>query len=105
MTSYGLKQRFSSVVVYVFLGVMAFLSIFPFLWMVIGATNTTSDIIKGKMSFGESLLLNATTFFTQVNAPLIFWNVGARRLTSTEGFCHVSGSEKRLRCAGEFAFG
>ena len=74
MTSYGLKQRLSSVAVYIFLGVMAFLSIFPFLWMIIGATNTTSDIIKGKMSFGEALVVNATTFFTQVDAPLIFWN-------------------------------
>ncbi len=74
MTSYALKQRFSSIAVYIFLGIMAFLSIFPFLWMIIGATNSTSDIVKGKMSFGEALLVNATTFFTQVNAPLIFWN-------------------------------
>ena len=74
MISYGFKQRIASVVVYIFLGVMAFLSVFPFLWMVIGATNTTSDIVKGKMSFGEALVVNATTFFAQVNAPLIFWN-------------------------------
>jgi len=74
MTSYSLKKRLVSASVYLFLGVMAFLSIFPFLWMVIGATNTTSDVIKGKMSFGESLFVNAATFFTQVDAPLIFWN-------------------------------
>jgi lactose/L-arabinose transport system permease protein len=74
MISYAIKQRLSAAFVYVFLGVMAFLSVFPFLWMVIGATNTTSDVIKGKMSFGDALLVNATTFFTQVNAPLIFWN-------------------------------
>ncbi|WP_026792874.1 carbohydrate ABC transporter permease [Pleomorphomonas oryzae] len=74
MISYGFKQRIASVVVYIFLAVMAFLSIFPFLWMVIGATNTTSDIVKGKMTFGEAVVANATTFFTQVNAPLIFWN-------------------------------
>ncbi|MBS1164063.1 MAG: Glycerol-3-phosphate transporter, permease protein UgpE [Proteobacteria bacterium] len=74
MISYGFKQRIASVVVYVFLAIMAFLSIFPFLWMIVGATNTTSDIVKGKMSLGEALVVNATTFFTQVNAPLIFWN-------------------------------
>ncbi|WP_370673574.1 carbohydrate ABC transporter permease [Pleomorphomonas sp. PLEO] len=74
MISYGLKQRIASVVVYIFLAIMAFLSVFPFLWMLIGATNTTSDIIKGKMSFGEALVVNATAFFSQVNAPLIFWN-------------------------------
>ncbi|WP_026782805.1 carbohydrate ABC transporter permease [Pleomorphomonas koreensis] len=74
MTTHGLKKRLASAAVYLFLAVMAFLSVFPFLWMVIGATNSTSDIIKGKMSFGEGLLVNAATFFSQVNAPLIFWN-------------------------------
>ncbi len=74
MTSDRFMGRLQSVAVYVFLGLMAFLSIFPFLWMIIGATNSTSDIIKGKMSLGESLLINATTFFTQVDALQVFWN-------------------------------
>lgn len=74
MTSDRFMGRLQSVAVYVFLGLMAFLSIFPFLWMIVGATNSTSDIIKGKMSLGESLLINATTFFTQVDALQVFWN-------------------------------
>lgn len=74
MTSDRFMGRLQSVAVYVFLGLMAFLSVFPFLWMIIGATNSTSDIIKGKMSFGEGLLINATTFFTQVDALQVFWN-------------------------------
>ena len=37
-------------VVYGFLSVMAFLSVFPFLWMAVGATNATADIIKGKVT-------------------------------------------------------
>jgi lactose/L-arabinose transport system permease protein len=59
---------------YAFLSVAAFLSVFPFLWMVIGATNTSSEIIRGKVSFGSNLTTNVGNFFTQVNVPLVFWN-------------------------------
>ncbi|WP_237153425.1 carbohydrate ABC transporter permease [Oryzibacter oryziterrae] len=59
---------------YAFLGVMAFLSVFPFLWMAFGATNPTTDIVKGKVGFGDALSANAAAFFTQVNVPVVFWN-------------------------------
>lgn len=59
---------------YVFLGIAAFVSVFPFLWMVIGATNSSIDIIKGKVSFGSALATNVSNFFTLVNVPLVFWN-------------------------------
>lgn len=72
-----------AVLVYGFLAVMAFLSVFPFLWMVIGATNPTADIIKGKLGLGGALLDNATAFFTQVNAGLVFWNSAKIAVLST----------------------
>ncbi|MFC3165731.1 carbohydrate ABC transporter permease [Ciceribacter thiooxidans] len=59
---------------YVFLGVAAFLSLFPFFWMVISATNTSIDIIGGKTSFGGAFGTNVTNFFTLVDVPLVFWN-------------------------------
>lgn len=59
---------------YLVLSVAAFLSIFPFLWMVIGSTNSSGDIIKGKTSFGAALSTNVTNFFTLVDVPLVFWN-------------------------------
>lgn len=74
MMSDAITRRLTAAAVYVFLGLMAFLSVFPFLWMVIGATNTTSDIVKGKLSFGSAMLINATAFFTQVDALQVFWN-------------------------------
>ena len=38
--------------VYLFLGVMAFVSIFPFAWMVISSTNASVDVTKGKFKIG-----------------------------------------------------
>lgn len=59
---------------YVFLGVAAFLSLFPFFWMMISATNTSIDIIGGKTSLGGAFAANVTNFFTLVDVPLVFWN-------------------------------
>ena len=59
---------------YAFLGLAAFLSIFPFFWMVISATNTSIDIIGGKTTFGGAFAANVGKFFTEVDVPLIFWN-------------------------------
>lgn len=59
---------------YVFLGVAAFLSLFPFFWMVISSTNTSIDIIGGKTSFGGAFATNVANFFTLVDVPLVFWN-------------------------------
>jgi lactose/L-arabinose transport system permease protein len=65
-----LRSAFS----YAFLLVMSFLSVFPFFWMIVGSTNTSSDVIKGKISFGSALFENLEKLFTQVDMPLIFWN-------------------------------
>lgn len=59
---------------YAFLAVAAFLSLFPFLWMVISSTNTSIDIISGRTSLGDAFRTNVTNFFTQVDVPLVFWN-------------------------------
>jgi lactose/L-arabinose transport system permease protein len=68
---------------YGFIGLMSFISIFPFVWMVIGTTNTSIDIIKGRMWFGAALATNIQGFFSQVNAPLIFWNSAKIAVLST----------------------
>ena len=60
--------------VYLALCVAAFVSVFPFYWMVAGATNTTTDINIGKATFGSALQENVVNFFTQINAPLVFYN-------------------------------
>ena len=59
---------------YLGLSIAAFVSVFPFYWMIVGATNTSADIIRGKASFGPELLANIGKFFEQVDVPRIFLN-------------------------------
>jgi lactose/L-arabinose transport system permease protein len=68
---FGILRR---ALVYVLLSIAAFVSVFPFFWMIVGATNKSADIIRGKNSFGTELFNNAATFFTQVDALRVFWN-------------------------------
>jgi lactose/L-arabinose transport system permease protein len=60
--------------VYLMLSLAAFISVFPFYWMVIGATNTSIAVLTGKGSPGGHLWANAVGFFTQVDAPRVFGN-------------------------------
>ena len=60
--------------IYVILSLAAFISVFPFFWMIIGATNTMADILKGKTSLGNSLWINVAHLVEQVDLPLMFWN-------------------------------
>ena len=60
--------------VYLLLSIAAFVSVFPFYWMIVGSTNASVDVVTGKASFGDALLANAATFFATVDVPRIFWN-------------------------------
>ncbi|MQW89309.1 carbohydrate ABC transporter permease [Sinorhizobium saheli] len=70
----GIGRIATATFTYGFLGLMAFLSIFPFIWMVLGASNSSIDIIKGRILPGEAFTANVGKFFTTVNVPLVFWN-------------------------------
>lgn len=59
---------------YVLLSIAAFISIFPFIWMVLGATNTSADIIRGKATPGGALVNNIASFVSQVDLPRILFN-------------------------------
>jgi lactose/L-arabinose transport system permease protein len=52
----------------------AFISVFPFYWMIVGATNTANDITGGKVSFGSQLFVNIAKFFELVDVPRVFFN-------------------------------
>ncbi len=66
--------RLRSVLVYLGLSVAAFVSVFPFYWMIIGATNKSADIVVGKATPGFELFNNIATFFATVDVPRVFWN-------------------------------
>lgn len=49
-------------------------SIFPFYWMISGATNSSVDITKGVMTFGKSLGDNWNKLKESADILLVFWN-------------------------------
>jgi lactose/L-arabinose transport system permease protein len=60
--------------VYVLLSIAAFVSVFPFYWMIVGATNRSADVVTGKPTPGSYLFANIATFFTTSDVPRVFWN-------------------------------
>jgi lactose/L-arabinose transport system permease protein len=60
--------------VYVLLSIAAFVSVFPFYWMIVGATNRSADVVTGKPTPGSYLFANIATFFTTIDVPRVFWN-------------------------------
>jgi lactose/L-arabinose transport system permease protein len=46
------------IVKYIFLSVTALISIFPFFWMIISATNKSVDVTRGKLSPGSEFIVN-----------------------------------------------
>ena len=81
--------------VYLGLSIAAFVSIFPFYWMIVGATNKSSLIVRGKASLGDNLIANAQAFVGLVDVPRVFWNsfeisviatVATLAISSTAGY-------------------
>ncbi len=77
------KKNLSTIFTYLFLLLATLISIFPFYWMLVGATNESVDIILGKATIGNALMNNVQKFFEQVDVPLIFWNSAKISIIST----------------------
>lgn len=56
-------NRTLSVLKYIFLIAVSFLSFFPFFWMVISATNNAREVNAGKLTFGAHLVENLGNLF------------------------------------------
>lgn len=69
-----LKNIISKIFIYTFLSIIAFMSIFPFYWLVVGSTNNTTDITKGKMTFGNELITNFKKLMEMSNIEVAFVN-------------------------------
>ncbi|MEP4545652.1 MAG: carbohydrate ABC transporter permease [Saccharospirillum sp.] len=59
---------------YALLVVFSLVSVFPFIWLIIGATNANIDILRGSMTFGTELAANWQKLNDLVNLPLVLWN-------------------------------
>lgn len=60
-----MKKKYGalSVLKYIFLTLAAVISIFPFVWMIISATNTAEEVNIGKLTFGTHLMENLGHLF------------------------------------------
>lgn len=60
-------KKIMNILKYIFLSITSLISIFPFYWMIVGATNTSNDVISGKMTFGNELLTNMSNAINNTN--------------------------------------
>ena len=67
----------------IFLIIVSFLSVFPFLWMIISATNDSADIMMGKLTFGRSLAKNFKNAIESANLGRSFINSAFLSITIT----------------------
>ena len=64
-----------SVLKYIFLIVVSFLSVFPFFWMVVSATNNAREVNAGKLTFGAHLAENfGNLFHHELGFGTSLWN-------------------------------
>jgi len=60
--------------IYIFLTIGAIVSVFPFFWMIVGSTNTSVDVIRGKLTFGNQLTTNFKNLWNNYNLGGILVN-------------------------------
>ncbi|WP_432454916.1 MULTISPECIES: carbohydrate ABC transporter permease [unclassified Agarivorans] len=78
-----IKFRFGRIAMYGFLIVMTFVSLFPFYWMLVSSTNSSSQINSGKLSFGDQLMVNFNNLTDQIDVARVFWNTSKIAILST----------------------
>jgi lactose/L-arabinose transport system permease protein len=64
------KITLSKLVMYLFLTVAGIIAAYPFYWMVIGATNLSVDVMRGRSFFGTYLIENIKTLFSFSTQPV-----------------------------------
>jgi lactose/L-arabinose transport system permease protein len=79
------------VFMYLFLGVAAFVSIFPFLWMVVSSTNPSVEVTKGRLLPGTHLFENLLNLVQQIDIVRALANSLAIALVTT-GLALLVGS-------------
>ncbi|MFN3568214.1 MAG: carbohydrate ABC transporter permease, partial [Caldimicrobium sp.] len=68
------KAKFSIILIYIFLIIVSLISVFPFFWMIVGTTNSSVEILSGKLSFGNNLMENFKNLMKSYPLDRIFMN-------------------------------
>jgi len=88
------RVNLARMLTYVGLSLVSFVSVFPFYWMIVGATNTSADVTIGKLTFGSAFWANVTHFFTLFDVPRVLLNTAGVAIAGTVltlGVCSLAG--------------
>jgi lactose/L-arabinose transport system permease protein len=88
------KSKLSKILLYVFLVMVGFISIFPFYWIVSGATNKSIEIVRGRMIPGTNLLENWKNLLKTIPVLTGFFNSVRNAIIGTLGsllVCSMAG--------------
>ncbi|HCU29359.1 MAG TPA: lactose ABC transporter permease [Sphaerochaeta sp.] len=77
------QKKLATIATYVFLCVVCLFSVFPFYFMIVGSTNLSVDIVKGRLFFGTHLIENFKTLSSTVKLGNAFWNSLRNALANT----------------------
>lgn len=69
-----MKNKLKDIFVYLFLIVASVVSIFPFYWMIAGASNKSVDVTMGKLSLGGHFIENFRNLSQLVDLKLVIGN-------------------------------
>lgn len=78
-------RKLTTAVVHLFLLTASLISLFPFLWMIMGMTNSSSDILKGKFGFGSMFMDNVQRLLDMTNLGSAFINSSVIAIVGTVG--------------------
>ncbi|MDP9698553.1 carbohydrate ABC transporter permease [Paenibacillus polysaccharolyticus] len=77
------KSRAKRIFTYVFLSIVAFISIFPFFWMIVSATNKSVDVTRGTLLPGSALIENINKLLDTTNLVQALGNSAIISIVST----------------------
>jgi lactose/L-arabinose transport system permease protein len=88
------RYKIGTFLKYLFLTIAAFVSVFPLLWMFISATNSSIDVLGGRLLPGSHLVTNFQNLTERANIPQAMWNSFRNAAVSTIAsliVCSVAG--------------
>ncbi|MCM3131831.1 carbohydrate ABC transporter permease [Paenibacillus polysaccharolyticus] len=77
------KSRAKRIFTYFFLSIVAFISIFPFFWMIVSATNQSVDVTRGTLLPGSALIQNINKLLDDSNLIQALGNSAIISIVST----------------------